>query len=109
MIIPSLFFFEEKKKKKEEKNKIKTGLELLMERNKKKIENIKKDEISLENYIVSFIKSTEQNYSIVNEITYTYMKTISEELKVLREKEEAMMKNKNTVSSDEISTKLSGR
>ena len=95
-LVPQLFF--DKEEDKEEEDEIKSGIQALIARNKKKAQEngAKPEETSFEEYVINFISKTEQDYTIVDKITYTYMKTISRNLHAIHEKDEKA-KNKKTV------------
>ena len=94
-LVPQLFFDKEEEK---EDDEIKSGIQALIAKNKKKAKEngVKTEETSFEEYVINFISKTEQDYTIVDKITYTYMKTISRNLHAIHEKDEKS-KNKKTV------------
>ena len=109
-IIPYLFQTENKKSEPEEDN-IKTGIQALIEKNKKKLGEIEKKNSSFEKYIVSFIYKSEQNYDIVKNITYTYLNNIIENVAIIAEEDKKKSKNKTDSSKpmESVAKKITER
>ena len=108
-ILPQLFIRKkiEVEDKPEEK---KTGIFALIERNKKRSAELKKEEFSFNNFMINFISKTEQDYSIVNNVTYTYLLNISSELAKISEKEKLEREKKDgTKSIENVSTSINKR
>ena len=84
-LIPYLFKVD--KEEVVEKNEIKSGLQALIERNKKRSEKLEKENNSFEKNVINFLYKLEQDYSLVDKITYSYLLNISENLKQIQEED----------------------
>lgn len=84
-LVPYLFKVE--KEEVVEKNEIKSGLQALIERNKKRSEKLEKENNSFEKNVINFLYKLEQDYSLVDKITYSYLLNISENLKQIQEED----------------------
>lgn len=85
-IIPGLFLSEEKLNK--TKKKKLTPFEMEVEKRKKQFEDQKKEEVSFINSLITFIKYNELDYDFPKKHTYTYYKTITEEHKEIKRRED---------------------
>ena len=108
-IIPYLFKIESKEEKTKEENKIKTGIQALIDRNKKNITEIENTNNSFEKYVISFMYKSEQNYDIVEKITYTYLNNIVKNISIISEEDKKNKEKKDTKPIESISTKIAGR
>ena len=81
------YLFKVEKEEVVEKNEIKSGLQALIERNKKRSEKLEKENNSFEKNVINFLYKLEQDYSLVDKITYSYLLNISENLKQIQEED----------------------
>jgi hypothetical protein len=109
-IIPQLFIRKNNDKSVDKPEEKKTGIFALIERNKERAKQFKKEEVTFSNFMINFISKTEQDYSIVNKVTYTYLLNINSELAKIAEKEKAERENKDGVKPlENVSTSINKR
>ena len=97
-IVPYLFHID--KEIEDKPDPIKSGLQALIDRNKKRVKETEKANYSFEKSIISFMYKLELDYSLVDKITYSYFININKNLKEITEED-----NKNKDGNKATTTK----
>ena len=97
-IVPYLFHID--KEVEDKPDPIKSGLQALIDRNKKRVKETEKANYSFEKSIISFMYKLELDYSLVDKITYSYFININKNLKEITKED-----NKNKDGNKATTTK----